>query len=408
MNNVKKNKKFNPIWGNIIRLFSGIYLQGKLDIDVSQNETRDLKTPFLVLANHVTYWDPFLINIFVKEPICYLAEETYFRNPWFRVVLNAVGAIPKKRYIRQSQPIKKLFQARDMGRVMGIFPEGERNWDGATNTRTFPAIVKLIKKLGIPVVTVTIKGGYLAYPRWAKYYRRGKVELSYNLSLAQEEVAELSLEQIAERIKSALVHDEVQYQRNMLNRYVGKNLAENLELLLYLCPHCHAMNTLISKGDRLTCQHCQYSVVYTQCGFLEGQQSKLYFDNIRDWNHWQTRYLKELIADHYINRGESEDILKDVDVEILVGRMDGPFIPKGKGVLNLNKNALSFRQPSSEKVQFELAEIIGLNVQFQAVLEFGCRDNLYRFRFLNPHISAYKWVQGINFVQEEYRKKPKD
>jgi 1-acyl-sn-glycerol-3-phosphate acyltransferase len=88
MNNVKKAKKFNSFWGSIIKFFSNTYLHGKLDIIVSKNDARNLKPPFLILANHVTYWDPFLVDIFVKEPMCYLAEETYFRNPWFRIVLN--------------------------------------------------------------------------------------------------------------------------------------------------------------------------------------------------------------------------------------------------------------------------------------------------------------------------------
>ena len=145
----------------------------------------------------------------------------------------------------------------------------------------------------------------------------------------------------------------------------------------------------------------EYGVVYTQSGFLEGLQNKLYFDNLRDWNHWQTQYLKELIVDHYSTEGENEDILKDDDVEILVGSIKQPFIPKGKGVLSLHKRALSFEQPSGEKFQFDFVEISGLNVQFQAVLEFSYRENLYRFKFQNSHISAYKWVQGISFVQEE-------
>ncbi|NLL61959.1 MAG: 1-acyl-sn-glycerol-3-phosphate acyltransferase [Candidatus Atribacteria bacterium] len=404
MNNVKKAKKFNSFWGSIIKFFSNTYLHGKLDIIVSKNDARNLKPPFLILANHVTYWDPFLVDIFVKEPMCYLAEETYFRNPWFRIVLNAVDSIPKKRYIRQSQPIKKLFQARDIGRVMGIFPEGERNWDGITNTRIFPATAKLIKKLGVPVITVVIEGGYLAYPRWAKYSRRGKVNLTYKLSITKDEVTELPLEQIEERIKSQLAHDEVEYQRKMLNKYVGKNLAENLELLLYLCPQCHSMNTLISHGDNLTCQHCQYGVVYTQYGFLEGLQNKLYFDNLRDWNCWQVQYLKELIAGHCSTKGENEDILKDDGVEMLVGSIERPFISKGKGVLSLHKRALSFQQPAIEKFQFDLTEIIGLNVQFLAVLEFSYKDELYRFKFQNPHISAYKWEQAINFTREEIKR----
>jgi len=122
----KEVKKPNRLWGKILLFFVSLYLNWKIDLTVSKNDTKDLTSPYLVLSNHVTYWDPFLVNMFVSEPICYIAETVYFRNPLFRFILNSVGAIPKKRYMKQFLPVKRLLQAKDNGRIVGFFPEGER------------------------------------------------------------------------------------------------------------------------------------------------------------------------------------------------------------------------------------------------------------------------------------------
>ncbi len=338
--------------------------------------------------------------MFVREPICYIAETVYFRNPLFRFILNSVGAIPKKRYMKQFLPVKRLLQAKDNGRIVGFFPEGERKWDGSTDLGSLNATAKLVKLLEVPVVTVSIKGGYLAYPRWAKRLRKGKVNLDYNLCLSKNECGELPLEKIRNRIRDYLSYDEVDYQKKECNKYTGRKLAENLEYLLFACPNCYSFNTLISHGNKLICQQCQYGVIYNPYGFLEGLQDKLYYDNLRDWNKWQKEFLNEYINQKYYSQQKLDYILKDDKVTLFEGGLNHPFVYRGEGILSLNKRELSFETTEGEKYTFELKEIIGTNVQFQAVLEFNYRTNIYRFKSNNPHLSAYIWVLAINCTRE--------
>lgn len=396
----KEVKKPNRLWGKILLFFVSLYLNWKIDLTVSKNDTKDLTSPYLVLSNHVTYWDPFLVNMFVREPICYIAETVYFRNPLFRFILNSVGAIPKKRYMKQFLPVKRLLQAKDNGRIVGFFPEGERKWDGSTDLGSLNATAKLVKLLEVPVVTVSIKGGYLAYPRWAKRSRKGKVNLDYNLCLSKNECGELPLEKIRNRIRDYLSYDEVDYQKKECNKYTGRKLAENLEYLLFACPNCYSFNTLISHGNKLICQQCQYGVIYNPYGFVEGLQDKLYFDNLRDWNKWQKEFLNEYINQKYYSQQKLDYILKDDKVTLFEGDLNHPFVYRGEGILSLNKRELSFETTEGEKYPFELKEIIGTNVQFQAILEFNYRTNIYRFKSNNPHLSAYIWVLAINCTRE--------
>jgi len=400
MYHYKEVKKPNRFLGKLFLALCRKYLNYKVKIHIEKNDTKKLFPPYLVLGNHVTYWDPFLVNMFLDEPMCYLAAAVYFRNPILRYFLNSAGSIPKKKFMTHYSPIKRLIKAKENGRILGIFPEGERKWDGTTDEMVFRSTAKLIKKLNVPVVTVTIKGGYLAYPRWARVSRKGKVNLSYQLCLTNEDIQTLSLEEIEKRIREKLEYDEVTYQRKTHNRYVGKNLAESLEHLLYICPQCKSFNSLVSQGDRLICQKCQYGIIYNQYGFLDALRKKLYFDNLRDWNRWQNQFLRKLIVKK-ITKQQAKLILEDSPVDILKGSFKGGFQKIGEGRLWLNKKGLHFALKEGIKYQFRLEYITGLNVQFHAVLEFNYKENIFRFHFHNPHISAYKWVQAINYAKQE-------
>ncbi|MBN2394872.1 MAG: 1-acyl-sn-glycerol-3-phosphate acyltransferase [Candidatus Atribacteria bacterium] len=400
MDYYKEVKKPNRIIGKT--LFSVIrkYLNFKIDIHLEENETKDLKPPYLILANHVTYWDPFLVNLFINEPICYIAESVYFRNPILRFFLNLAGSIPKKRFVSHYSPIKRMIRAKENGRILGVFPEGERKWDGTTNELILHSTSKLIKKLNVPVVIAKIKGGYLAYPRWARAPRRGRVSLSYQVCITGNEVQELAVQEIAKKVKKFFFHDEMNYQKEYLNTYLGDHLAEHLEHLLFACPHCKSFNTLVSHENVLYCAQCNYRVIYNQYGFLKGLQKKLYFDNVRDWNRWQNRFLKD-----YIMRKLTEDdqgiLLEDENVELLEGSFTKPFMSIGLGRLSLKQMKIFFTVFEGKKYQFELKKITGMNVQFHAVLEFGYNEDIFRFIFKNQHISAYKWVQAVHYLKNE-------
>jgi len=396
----KEVKKPNLILGKVLLNIIKKYLQKKADISVEINDTKKIKPPYLILGNHVSYWDPFLVNIFIDEPMCYIAGAVYFRNPILRFFLNLAGSIPKKKFMTHYLPIKRLIQARENGRILGIFPEGERKWDGTTDEMNYRTTAKLIKKLNVPVVAVNIKGGYLVYPRWAKSPRKGKINLAYKLSLTEEEVLTSSIEEIENKIKKDLFHDEFSYQKNSWNKYIGNNLAEHLEHFLFLCPNCHSINSLISQHNELYCNRCSYKVIYNQYGLLEEMQKKIYFDNLRDWNCWQKSYLEEFV-NKKIESSVIETILQDDSVEMLEGSFEKAFKSMGVGRLHLNRDGLYFSLPNETEKQFKLKKITGLNVQFHAVLEFNYKEKMYHFKFLNQHISAYKWVLAINYCKKE-------
>lgn len=374
------------------------YLGNIFILNLERNTTASLTPPYLVIGNHTNFYDGFLVNLFIEEPICFLVSDEYFRKPLLRWLLKVEGSIPKKKFLADFSAIKEALKAKAAGRVIGIFPEGKRNWDGSTEKIIF-ATAKLIKMLKIPVVRALLKGSYLAFPRWARFARKGKISFSYDLILTADKIQDLSIEQIYKEISESLSYREYDFQRKVMNIYTGKNLAEKLELYLFLCPHCHQIGTLYSYKDVLSCQNCGYEVKYNHYGFFSSEKNPLYFIHPADWNQWQISWCKELIEKNYTD-GSSAILIMDKGVTLTRVDKDKKLTPLKGCQLFLKGQELILETYSIGILCFELCLIKGINIQYNDHLEFYYKDLLYQFGFENPSISAYKWYKMITLAQD--------
>ena len=247
----------------------------------------------------------------IKEPIHFVISDSHFRKFWLGNILKLVGGIPKAKNIADSQTIRTILAIKNSNGVIGVYPEGKRNWDGTT-LPIFYSTAKLIKSLKIPVITTVMKGAALSKPRWAKHSRRGEIDIKYNILLTPEKISDLSVDEIFEIVSKGIHVDEYSWQREKNIRFKGKQLAENLELFLYTCPNCHKIGNLESKNDIFSCKNCNYSIKYNEFGLFElninkNENEKLYFEDTKQWNNWQLDFTKELID----NSTDSDCIFED-------------------------------------------------------------------------------------------------
>jgi 1-acyl-sn-glycerol-3-phosphate acyltransferase len=383
------------------KLFLGFfrwYLKKIFQLNLERNDTKQLEPPYLILGNHANFWDGFLVNLYIKEPISFLISDEYFRKPVLGWILRISGLIPKKKFLADFTAIKETLKAKSLGRIIGIFPEGKRNWSGSTDEIIF-ATAKLIKMLNIPVVCVLSKGSYLTFPRWARFSRKGKISSSYNLIMTPEKIQRLSLQEVYSEISKNLFYREYDYQRNAMNIYQGKNLAERLELFLFLCPKCHQIGSLVSREDILYCQNCGYEVRYNQYGFLTSEKGPLYFDTPDAWDQWQIGWVEDFLHSFTLEINRKNDILQDKGVNI-TRIFKEKILKKMKNcILHLTAEKLIINSDTLEPLLFEVKFIKGLNVQYNNQLEFYYQDELYKFNFDDPSISAYKWYKILKLLQ---------
>lgn len=60
-------------------------------------EVEKLSPPYLLLSNHVGFWDPFIAGHFIPHFTHFVSSDAVFRNPLLRFFLTRLGTIPKKK-----------------------------------------------------------------------------------------------------------------------------------------------------------------------------------------------------------------------------------------------------------------------------------------------------------------------
>ena len=441
-----------------LRVVLGIYLKLRFNMKA---ENRDLvyrlKPPYLVLPNHVGYWDPFMVSIFVPQAIHWVAADANFRSRIVRRFLGLVGAIPKAKAITDFEAIRYILSIREAGGVVGIFAEGQRTWDGTTLPLLY-STAKLVRLMKAPVVAPIFLGGYFSHPRWSYKPRRGKLTVRFTLALTAEEARTFSVDQIYARLAEALSHDDYAYQAQAMIPYRGRRRAEDLEHPLFVCPDCRGIGTLHSCKARYRCGAYGYEVRYTETGFLTaaeesaleiasptlsstpaagnsapGKSRAPQFATIRDWHRWQLQQLPSLIKERMIRYYEREiPIVEDRRIDASRGYRSSRLTKLGRGTLQLLPDRLVFFLPGEEPrrppgppaagggkqptgtasegaqagegqagaLEIPLSEIRGLNVQLTRHLELYYRGRLYVFFPASHKVSAYKWQNAIEILTE--------
>jgi 1-acyl-sn-glycerol-3-phosphate acyltransferase len=288
----------------------------KVHKETSVNFNR--KEPFVMLANHTYLFDVVHVPLrFRKVPFIIASQTLFTKQPTKFLVSQVAHVIPKSKGKSDYNTIRKVFQVIDKGYPILIFPEGDTTFYGETGYIE-AATMKLIKKLKLDVITCNVKGGYLSRPRWANGKRKNHhLELFYKLTISKEKLADMSVDEIDTTIKEALYNNDYEYQREKMIPHPGKKLAEGIENAIYVCPHCEAINTIISKGNTITCTSCEANGYIDEFGFVHGFK----YENLIDWNNFQLKFTEKLRNSIIKTEGYLNFLKIETEEQIPVGRI---------------------------------------------------------------------------------------
>ncbi len=352
-----------------------------------------LEGPFVLLGNHSNWYDPFILVAESDGPLYFVATEDLFTLFPYGLFIGRLGAIPKVKFLPDLDTVKKLFAIRDAGHPVGIFPEGERNWDGRT-LPFLPATLKLVRKLREPVAVVTLRGAHLSFPRWAIFPRRGKIVVDYRLIVSREEARSLSGEEVEARILAAFSHDDVEWNRGERVAFRGPFRTAGIEALLYLCPDCRGLGTIgWAMGARVRCRSCGAEHHLDMYGKLrrvghgvamvgsggDGLAPPPSFADTGSWVDWQKATLPGLLEGRAVG-GEGSALLVEAGVRLYRRERAGGKVRLAlvsKGSLELFHDRISFAG-KGESLDFPLPELAGVNVIYRNYLDFASGGQLYR------------------------------
>ena len=147
-------------------------------VEVSGREHLPSEGPFILLANHQSLLDPILVQSACPRPVHSMTKSTQFGHPLMGWVLPRINAFPTRRYQVDSQAVRVVLRRLEAGEPVGIYPEGERSWDGRIQPLR-RGTVRVILKAGVPVVPCGVSGSYGVWPRWSRRLRRRRVRLRF-------------------------------------------------------------------------------------------------------------------------------------------------------------------------------------------------------------------------------------
>ncbi|MBN1650059.1 MAG: 1-acyl-sn-glycerol-3-phosphate acyltransferase [Bacteroidales bacterium] len=363
-------------------------------------EVKQLKTPYLVLANHVGFWDPFLAGHFLKPFTHFVSSDAVFRNPLLRFFLTRLGTIPKKKNMRDSQVIRDIVAVIKQGENVGIFPEAVRNWSGVTSPMD-SSIGKLIKMLKVPVVVPVLKGMHILNPRWAYNLRSYPMCIEYKLVFTKEQVKNLNSEELYKGIVKAMYHDDVAFQKKRMIKIKSNKRAEHIGHALYLCPKCKAIDSFQAKGNDFRCSACNYAIHIDPFGFFSSTSNdKLYFENERDWFDWEEKELIETIRLKY-RANYKEALFIDRAMEVFKNNAQGKLISMGIADVYLFCDRIEIDFKEKDLLIFNFNDLQTINPQTKERLEIFYNNDAYRIAGTRPGVSALKWEVAVNTIWKE-------
>ena len=388
----------------IIKLFLIPYVRLVQNVRFKKNGFRLPKEPCFFISNHQSNWDGVYVNLmFFNRCIYFLMHDELFRYKSSKFLFqNLLGMVPRTNSKSNLVAINTLVQLRDEGENIGLYPEGDINYWGKSTPNNKSA-AKLVKLLKMPVVLMNISGAHLRVPRWGKWPARSRITYEIKEIISAEDVKALSINDVHDKIETAIAYDENEFQKKNMIKLRGKSHAENLELGLYVCPECGSFSALKSKGSRFFCTKCGMRVrlnAYDMFERYEGlSEGKPRFDLPTEWNDWQTEVLRSRLS------GELSDdaIYSEDKVYVTTASMDTAFPPLDKitGRLTLYPDRLVYSRPYMAEQVFPLPDIEHVTLQFKTVLEFYHNNLKYRFESKKPPFSAYMWEQTINLLKSK-------
>lgn len=111
----------------------------------------------VLVANHVSYWDPVVVICAFKRQVYFMAKAELFKIPVVGYVVNASGAFPVRRDRTDRNAIRTALRLLEEGQVVGVFPEGTRSHSGEMLKPHLGAAMLALKS-GAPVLPVAVSG----------------------------------------------------------------------------------------------------------------------------------------------------------------------------------------------------------------------------------------------------------
>lgn len=371
----KRPRKPNIIFTTLIRLLSiGELWATRFKYTKSRMDEAG-EGPYLILMNHSCFLDLKIASkIFYPMPYCIVCtSDALIGKEW---LMRLIGGIPTQKYVSDVSLIIDMMHAiKNKKTSVLMYPEAGYSFDGRSTVLP-RKLGTLIKKLGVPVLTVITDGAFLHDPLYnCLQQRKTQVSAHLNCLLTKDEINQKSVEEIDKLIDNAFSFDNFKSQYENKIRISEKFRADGLNRILYKCPACKVEGKMLGKGTAITCNACGKSYEMNELGQLEAKSGETEFPHIPDWYNWQREFVRNELEKATYSFKADVDIAVLADYKSLYMVGDGHLKHDKNGfVLTGCDGELHYEQPptvshslNSDFYWYEIGDVISI----------GNKDRLY-------------------------------
>jgi 1-acyl-sn-glycerol-3-phosphate acyltransferase len=157
----------------------------------------------LLVSNHLSHLDVFVLGILVPRPLNYVARSTLFL-PILGPLIRSVGGFPIQREGMGASGLKETLRRLRNGGIVTLFPEGTRSVNGEI-AELKPGIAVLATRARVPIVPAAVAGTFEAWPRSRPFPWPHPIRVHYGPPLLPDEIGGLSPEALVALIRARML-----------------------------------------------------------------------------------------------------------------------------------------------------------------------------------------------------------
>ena len=339
--------------------------------------------PCFIYGNHSNYFDPFMINVGItQEPTAGVMTRDQFHKTLPRIFMDSIGIVPTSKYVPEPGIIRSVIRMIDQRRIIVIFPEGGRRWDGRPKS-VIETTLKLFWKMKIPIHPVQIHGSHLSWPRWADHYRRASVEVRFMKPIHASDFDDF--ETFSEFCKDQINFNEYDPP---IDAYPTscKKPAAGIQRLLYRCPETGSSGTVYSPdGEHVYSRDAAFRYRMTHSSRLidgDGKEHSVLdlYDAINEMPMTWIDPSERIVLQH-----NGSQIFR-IDEEHQLVKLD-------KAIVELTDERLSILM-GSDQTHLPMEEMRYISVEQNHKISVTTADKMLQFTLEGK--SALQWQNYIN------------
>jgi len=284
-------------------------------------------------------------------------------------LMRLLGCTPTHKYVTDITLIRDIeYMLKTNKTSVLMYPEAGYSFDGRA-TALPRKLGVLMKKLGVPVVTVITQGAFARDPLYNMLQIRDvQVSAHVKCIASAEEVKEKSVAELDALLEESFSFDNFAWQRDNKVSIDVPFRADGLHRILYKCPHCGVENRMEGSGIHLTCKACGQKWEMDEYGQLSACEGETVYSHIPDWYQWQRECVRKELEDGTYLLDTDVDIAVQVNLDgvCMIGpghlthNENGFRLTGGDGKLDYSQSALASHTLYSDYYWYEIGDVIGI------------------------------------------------